>query len=93
MGAARVFQMVVSEPEPGRVLVETDKITGQVTTFTVNPRADANQSAVTIATDFQPRPGFAGIMERLFSPPITRRIFKTQLQQLEAYAVQTGKDG
>lgn len=86
MGAKRVFHMVVSEPEPGRVLVETDKATGLKTTFTVEPMADGNQSQVTIATELQIRAGISGFFEKLVIVPVTRRIFRKQLKQLASYA-------
>jgi hypothetical protein len=38
MGSWQTFHAVITEPEPGRVLVETDSSAGTVTTFTVDPR-------------------------------------------------------
>ena len=93
MGAKRVFYMVVSEPEPGRVMVETDKATGQETTFTVYPLAEGNQSRVTITTGFQPGAGLTGFFEKLFTTPVIKRIFKKQLQQLASYAKSLAVDG
>lgn len=49
MGRTQGFRAVVSEPDPGRVLVETNS-TGFVTTFTVEPRDGGLQSQVTIST-------------------------------------------
>src|SRR5690606_41828658 len=37
MGASREYRMIVSEPEPGRVMVETDSEAGGVPTFTLHP--------------------------------------------------------
>jgi uncharacterized protein YndB with AHSA1/START domain len=93
MGARRVFHMVVSEPEPGRVLVETDKATGQATTFTVYPLAEGNQSRVTITTGFQPGTGLSGLFEKLFTPPVLRHIYKRELQQLGNYASSLAVNG
>ena len=36
LGVERVYREVVSEPEPGRVLAETDADAGVTTTFTVD---------------------------------------------------------
>lgn len=84
-GAKREFRVVVSEPEPGRVLVEADPDAGVVTTFIVEPVNGGKQSRVTISTDSETRPGFAGMMERLMNPPIMRRIYHQELRQLADY--------
>ena len=59
MGIRRESHMRVSEPEPGRVLAETDVQTGLVTTFIVDP-APAGQSTLRITTDWESAPGLAG---------------------------------
>jgi hypothetical protein len=84
-GNRRDFREVVTEPVPGRVLVETDHATGQSSTFTLEPLADGRQTRVTIATDFPARPGLAGLLERWLNPPITRRIFREELNLLAQY--------
>lgn len=81
-GAKRDYRLVVSEPEPGRVLVETDPDAGLVTTFIIDPINNGQQSRVTIATDVEASPGFTGLMERLMNPPITRRIYRQELRNL-----------
>ena len=85
MGAKRSFHMDVIEPEPGRVITETDRNTGQSTSFIIDPVDDGRQSHVTIALDSQASPGFTGFMEKLLNPPITRRIFKKELAILAEY--------
>ena len=85
LGTERRYQFVISEPEPGRVLVETDTTAGVTTTFTVEPFDGGNTSRVTITTKTKAAPGFAGIMERLLNPPISRRIYKKELQNLADY--------
>jgi len=86
LGNVRDFYETVTEPEPGRRLVETDIYTGQTSTFIVEPTADGQQSRVTIATEFAGRPGFAGLVERLLTPPITRHIFRKELANLAEFA-------
>jgi hypothetical protein len=88
LGTERRYQFVISEPEPGRVLVETDATAGVTTTFTVEPFDGGDTSRVTIMTNTKASPGFAGIMERLLSPPISRRIYMKELQQLADYVRQ-----
>jgi hypothetical protein len=86
LGIEQSFHMDVSEPEPGRVLVETDRATGLRTTFTVEPTEQAQQAHVTIATDWQAQPGIAGLFEKLLTPLLMRRIYRKELQQLADYA-------
>jgi carbon monoxide dehydrogenase subunit G len=82
MGVERSYHLLVSEPEPGRVLVETDADAGLLTTFTVEPLNEGKQSRVTITIDAKASPGIMGLMERLMNPPVTRRIYRQELQQL-----------
>jgi hypothetical protein len=84
LGVERAYHMDVSEPEPGRVLVETDRISGLATSFTVTPAGDGG-SLVRIATTWQTKPGIAGLLERLTTPPIMRRIYAAELRQLADY--------
>ncbi len=48
-GTKTLYNMIVSEPEPGRVLQEEDAAAGVVTTFTVDPIDRGTHSRVTIA--------------------------------------------
>jgi hypothetical protein len=84
-GTKRSFRLTVTEPQPGRVLAESDAAAGMVTTFTVEPLEGGAKSRVTIATDTRPSPGLRGWIERLVNPSITRRIYHAELQQLNAY--------
>lgn len=47
--------MEVSEPLPGRILAETDRASGAVTTFTVTPQDNGARAHVEIATEWSPR--------------------------------------
>ncbi len=87
MGVKRDLRLRVSEPEPGRVLVEADEEAGVVTTFTVDPLRGGEQSRVTIATDARISPGLKGLIERMVNPAITRRIYSKELQQLGKYVL------
>ncbi|GAB4413650.1 MAG: SRPBCC family protein [Anaerolineae bacterium] len=88
MGQAQPFRMRVTEPEPGRVLAETDLSNGLVTTFTVNPNGP-ERAEVTFATVWQPASGFRGWVERLTAPMFLKRVYRRELQILDAYARQT----
>ena len=85
-GMKRVFQQVVSEPEPGRVLAETDADAGVTTTFTVDPINGSHRSLVTITTLSRTGPGLQGLVERVLMPFILRRIYKETLGLLAEYA-------
>jgi hypothetical protein len=84
-GTKRVFHQLVSEPEPGRVLMETDAHAGVTTTFTVDPVGDGSQSQVTISTERRLRRGIQGYFERLFNLLILRPIYKQELERLAEY--------
>ena len=80
MGRERVMRMQVSEPEPGRVLAERDLDTGALTTFRVAPGPGGTR--VTIATEWTPRRGLRGWMERRAAPRFLRRVYAAELQRL-----------
>jgi hypothetical protein len=82
LGVVVNYRLTVSEPQPGRVLREEDPAAGVVTTFTVSPLDGGRRSQVEIATEWKPKPGFAGLMERLINPMVARRIYKQELDLL-----------
>ncbi len=86
LGRIQTFRSVVTEPEPGRVLVETND-NGYVTTFTVEPRADGQHAYVTIATEITRRVGILGALERWFVPRLLRPVYVKELGLLAAVAV------
>ena len=85
MGSKRTSRFVVTEAEPGRVLVETSQEAGIVTSFTVDPVGD-NQARLTIATDIKASPGLQGLIERLLTPLVLRPLYQKELEQIAAYA-------
>ncbi len=66
MGTKQELHVTVSEPEPGRVLVESGS--GMITTFTVEPMDAGRSSQVTMATEATPSPRLQGWIERLVTP-------------------------
>ncbi|GAC1428065.1 MAG: hypothetical protein NVS4B1_22630 [Ktedonobacteraceae bacterium] len=88
LGVERAMYQRVSEPEPGRVLVEQDIDTPQnvVTTFTVTPMEQAQKSHVEIATTMNASPGLAGFVESIVVPLVNPPIYRKELKQLEAVA-------
>jgi uncharacterized protein YndB with AHSA1/START domain len=83
-GRTREYQMKVTEPEPGRVLTESDTNSSAVTTFTVSPQDGA--SLVQISTSWDGAPGIGGFFERMFAPRVMRAIYVDELNRLDAYA-------
>jgi hypothetical protein len=88
LGVERAYRMAVSEPAPGRTLVETDLDTGLATTFTITATSQEQQARVQIATVWEASGGMAGLIERLTTPPIMRMIYREELRQLAAYLQQ-----
>jgi uncharacterized protein YndB with AHSA1/START domain len=82
----REYRMQVSEPEPGRVLSESDMNSTLATTFTVEPRGEG--SVVKITTCWQGAGGVGGFFERMFAPRVMRRIYLDELERLDTYARQ-----
>lgn len=83
-GRVRDYRMAVDEPEPGRVLRETDTGSTMVTTFTVTPEGAG--SRVRIDTSWAGAGGVGGIFERLFAPRVLRGIYVDELDRFDAYA-------
>jgi len=81
----------VTEPRPGRVLVETDLDRDIVSTFTVEP-VDASRSRVTIATDLPTRTGVVGWIERAIMRSYLHRVFIAELAQLDAEVTPRARD-
>ena len=79
----RAYHQRVDEPEPGRVLTETDLDSGAVTTFTVTPEGDG--SRVRIETRYQAA-GIRGFVERLVASRMLRALYTDELARLDRYA-------
>ena len=91
MGVESAYRMTISEPEPGRALVETDDTAGGTTTFAVDPLSGGTHSRLTISSDVKASRGLKGLLEKLLNPPITRRIYRAELQQLAEYMATRSK--
>ncbi len=74
------------EPEPGRVLQESDlDKPGEFTRFIFQPLPDGAYTRVTIATEFLASPGLTGVMERLTKPGLVRKMYQQELRNLAEY--------
>jgi len=75
----------VTEPEPGRVLIETDLDRGYVTTFTVDP-IDPTSARVEFATAVPAKSGILGAIEKAVTTAFLRRVYEVELAQLDDVA-------
>ena len=71
----------ITEPEPGRVLVETSPTV--VTTFTVEP---SSAGALVRFDTIIDEAGVRGVLTRLFAARLLRPVYDDELARLEAYA-------
>jgi len=80
-GRKRSIRAVVSEPGPGRTLVETSP--GIETTFSIEPAVAGSRVRFTTVLDER---GIGGVLTRLFAPRLIRPIYDEELERLDAYA-------
>jgi len=78
LGQKQTFRAYISEPDPGRVLRETDPISETETTFTVSPYGDGMRSEVRISTELKNR----GAVEGLTAKLMLQKIYSLELQLL-----------
>ncbi|HTP10544.1 MAG TPA: SRPBCC family protein [Anaerolineae bacterium] len=88
-GTTRTFLADVTEPEPGRVLVESNRLESDptstsVTTFTVDPINGDQQARVTISTALS----ISNWLEGLFTTMFLRRVYAQELKQIVALAAE-----
>ena len=84
-GRTRNYRMRITEPEPGRTLVESDANSSLVNTFNVEPQGD--KSLVRISTSWDGAGGIGGFFERTFAPRALQRMYLDELERLNAYAL------
>lgn len=87
-GRRRTVTATVSEPVPGRILVETGS--GIETTFTVEPTA--GRTWVRFDTTIEAG-GLQGVLNRLFVVGLLRPIYEDELRRLEEHARAHGAQG
>jgi hypothetical protein len=85
-GSSRTVTREVSEPEPGRVLVESGD--GDVTTFTVDPQGP-ERCRLRIDTILQIG-GVQGLVARFMAPRLLQPVYADEMQRLEAHALAHG---
>jgi hypothetical protein len=83
-GMKRRYHVRVTEPLPGRELVETDLLSGAVTRFLVTP--EETHCRVRFETTWEASPGIAGLFERWLAPTLMQRLYRDELGRLDRYA-------
>lgn len=78
----RPYHIRVKEPLKGTVLTEQDTNSSLVTTWTIMPVQDGQQTNVHIISEWQGGSGIGGFFERTFAPLGLRRIYRTMLASL-----------
>jgi hypothetical protein len=84
LGQVRTVSGVVTEPVPGRTLVETYDGTGVVTSFFVDPRGEM-ECEVTITTRMPSPRGIRGAIERWLTRLFLERLYREELGRLSDY--------
>ena len=87
LGQERTVRGIVTEPEPGRLLVETYPDSGVVTSFRVEA-AGTDACDVTISSTLPSPGGLRGVVERWFTRAFLRGLYQEELGRLDAYARQ-----
>jgi uncharacterized protein YndB with AHSA1/START domain len=83
-GRVRGYRMEVSEPEPGRRLVESDTRSSAVTAFACAPLENGARTRLTITTEWKSSGGVGGFFERTFAPRVLRGIYEDELRRIDA---------
>jgi hypothetical protein len=93
LGKTRTMRAAVTEPEPGRVLVESDLEGDVVSTFTVDPVEGGRKARVTIATELTVLGWPLGWLQRRLVTRLLRPVYAREIAQLEAVAGGRAKSG
>jgi len=92
-GKVQTFRAAITEPEPGRVLAESDLDGAASTTSFIVDGRDQNKSCeVTIATErTTERSGLLGVLERFLAISFLQRIYRAELKMLSDLAVNNSR--
>lgn len=86
LGVKATHRLVISEPEPGRVMKEVDTATGVDTTWTITPLDGGQRCELTLDTRMRVKPGLQGWVEKLITPGIMQGIYRRELDLLADHA-------
>jgi hypothetical protein len=87
LGKKQNFRAAITEPEPGRMLVETYlDPAGAITRFTVDQGTAPADSKVTISTELPAKDGILGLIDKAFATLLLRPIYREELENLARVA-------
>ena len=84
-GRVRTLRGFVTEPEPGRLLVESYPEERMVTSFQVTPQSSGAACDVTISSLFPRRWGPVGWLEQRIVQRLLRKVYAEELDLVAAY--------
>jgi hypothetical protein len=90
-GRTQTSRMQVTEPEPGRVLVETDATGNVETKFVVEAIDGGTRTRLTFDTEYTVPAGFLAPLFRWLSRRLMTGIYRREMANIEAY-VREGRD-
>ncbi|HVF24824.1 MAG TPA: SRPBCC family protein [Anaerolineales bacterium] len=82
LGRTQFFRSLITEPDPGRVIVETDIRSGTPTIFRISPLAGETHTRVTLSTELVNR----GAVEGLIGKWMLQKIYRAELELLAGQA-------
>ena len=83
LGQTQNFRSLITEPEPGRLLVETDMKSEIPTSFHVVPAGNGQQSRLTISTELKGR----NVVEGFIAKTILQKVYREELELIEKAAI------
>ncbi len=84
-GRTRAIRGVVTEPEPGRLLVESYPEERTVTSFLVTPEPGGEACTVAISSLLPRHRGLAGWLEQRIVRRLLNRVYSEELERVAAY--------
>ncbi|MDP9144006.1 MAG: SRPBCC family protein [Actinomycetota bacterium] len=90
-GKTQTSRMHVTEPEPGRVLVETEETGNVETRFVVEPLDGGTRTRLTFDSEYTVPAGFLAPLFRWLSRRLMSGIYRREMQNIESY-VRDGRD-
>jgi uncharacterized protein YndB with AHSA1/START domain len=87
----RPYRIRVDEVVKGQQLIERDRNSSLVTTWTLSPQDDGRQTHVQVTTEWEGSSGVSGFFERTFAPLGLHRIYDQMLDMLEIAVIPAEK--
>jgi uncharacterized protein YndB with AHSA1/START domain len=82
LGQTKQFHARITEPEPGRLLVETDINTEIPTSFRVEPIGDGRMTRLTIATKLKGQ----NVVESFIAKRLLQKVYRRELELVASVA-------